>query len=299
VDTELTGHRPGPSRPWLTAAGAALIVACLVPPLGVLARRYLFVESIQFCVFALAAPVLFVLGATLRLGASGAGRPPPRGPDSELPDAAAGELPHERTGPLAGRYRPSFLPILAGLIAWVTICLVWRLPPVLDQLTRHPVLVTPEAATLCAAGIGLWLGLVGPRPMAQRLGLPRLSPLRRACAAAAAMWSIWAIAYVLGFAAGSVVHGYDGGGSHLMTVDDQEISAFVLWAAAAAAFLPIVFTAGLRWLKDGSEAPREPARGVPQVRGWGSRARLPAPGKGLSWAGPGEPRRRTATCWRC
>ena len=63
MNTELTDYQPSPSRawsarPWLTAAGIALIVACLVPPLSVLARRYLFVESIQFCVFALAAPAL-------------------------------------------------------------------------------------------------------------------------------------------------------------------------------------------------------------------------------------------------
>jgi Cytochrome c oxidase caa3 assembly factor (Caa3_CtaG) len=150
------------------------------------------------------------------------------------------------------------------------ICLFWRLPPVLDQLARHPVLVAPEAVTLCAAGLGLWRELVPARPLA-----PRPGPAQRACGAALAMWSIWIIAYVLGFASGAVVHGYDGGGSHLLTVDDQEITAFLLWAAAAAAFLPIVFTAALSWLKDGPERPGELARPGPRtgVRGWGPRAR--------------------------
>ena len=78
MDTELTDHRQAPPRPWLAAAGLALIVACLVPPLDGLARRYLFVESIQFCVFALAAPALIALGAPWRLfpgGPGGSGEP--------------------------------------------------------------------------------------------------------------------------------------------------------------------------------------------------------------------------------
>jgi cytochrome c oxidase assembly factor CtaG len=247
VDAKLTHRRPW--RPWLAAAGAALVIACLVPPLSLLAGRYLFVESVQFCVFAMAAPALAVLGT-----------PPPRAPARLPGDVVADGGPH----------RPSFRPVLGYLVAWVLICLFWRLPPVLDQLAQHPVLVVAEAVTLCAAGLGLWLQLVRAGPLAPRLGLPQ-----RACAAALAMWSIWVIAYVLGFARGSVVHGYDGGGSHLLTVDDQEITAFLLWAAAAAAFLPIVFAATLTWLKDSAEPAGEPSRGAPGTgaRGWGSRAR--------------------------
>ncbi|MGH3154436.1 MAG: cytochrome c oxidase assembly protein, partial [Streptosporangiaceae bacterium] len=162
MDADRTDRRP--SRPWLAAVAVALIIACLVPPLSALARRYLFVESIQFCVFALAAPALAVLGAPGRL-------PPPR--------------------------RSSFRHVLGYLIAWVVISLFWRLPPVLDQLARHPVLVAPEVVTLCAAGLGLWRELVRARPLASRPA-PRPGQAQRACAAALAMWSIWAIAYVLG-----------------------------------------------------------------------------------------------------
>jgi cytochrome c oxidase assembly factor CtaG len=246
VNTELGRGRL--VRPWLTAAGVALIVACLVPPLSVFARRYLFVESAGFCVFAIAAPALVVLGTPL-----------PRAPARLAGDVAAD----------GSRRQASFLPVLCYLIAWVAICLLWRLPPVLDQLARHPLLAMAEAVTLGLAGLGLWTQLLRPRALA-----PRRGSLQRACAAALAMWSIWVIAYVLGFAGGSVVHGYDGG-SHLLTVDDQEITAFVLWAAAAAAFLPIVFAAGLTWLRDGSEHTAEPSRGMPGtgVRGWGPPAR--------------------------
>jgi cytochrome c oxidase assembly factor CtaG len=288
VDTELTDYqRPWSSRPWLAAAGIALIVACLVPPLSVLARRYLFVESIQFCAFALAVPALVVLGAPWRLLPRGAARLAPG-----LAPRLAG----------AGRRWPSFVATLSCLLAWVVLCLFWRLAPVLDGLARHPVLVLPEALTLGAAGLWLWLELMPatapdavpdpvldavPDPMldavpdpvpalsAAQPSAPRRPRPERALVAALAMWSLWAIAYVLGFAHDSVVHAYDQAGSHLGTVADQEISAFLLWAAAGAAFVPVVFTVLLTWLRDGSESAGEPAGRMPggAVRGWGPPAR--------------------------
>ena len=252
MDTELTDHPPAPSRPWsarpwLTAAGIALIVACLFPPLSVLARRYLFVESIQFCAFALAAPALIALGLARRL--EGARRP-----------------------------WTSFVATLSYLIAWVVLCLFWRLPSVLDGLARHPVLVLPEALTLGAAGLGLWLELVPvpvPDPVPAQPPAVRCPGPGRALVAALAMWSLWAIAYVLGFAHTSVVHAYDQAGSPLGTVADQEITAFLLWAAAGVAFVPVVFTVLLTWLRDGSEPAGDPAGRLPGsgVRGWGSPAR--------------------------
>ena len=81
----------------------------------------------------------------------------------------------------------------------------WRLPPVLDALARHPALILAELATLAPAGVGLWLELVNSRPLT-----PRLSRPQRAAIAALAMWSTWAMAYILGFADRPVVHAYDG-----------------------------------------------------------------------------------------
>jgi Cytochrome c oxidase caa3 assembly factor (Caa3_CtaG) len=261
VDTETTSHRtavprPWSSRPWLAAAGIVLVVACLVPPVSVLARRYLFVESIQFCVFALAAPALIALSATLRRGASEPRGLLPRGAARFAPDPAGDR-----------QRRASSVAMLSYLIAWVVLCVFWRLPSVLDELARHPELVLPEAVTMGVAGLGLWLGLVPAPPSAPRSPRPE-----RALVAALAMWSVWVIAYILGFAHDSVVHAYDLAGSHLSTVDDQEITAFLLWAAAGVAFAPVVFTVLLNWLKDSSglagPAGRVPGSGV---RGWGHR----------------------------
>jgi cytochrome c oxidase assembly factor CtaG len=247
VDTEATKSRTAAPRRWLAAAGIVLVVACLVPPLSVLARRYLFVESIQFCVFAMAAPALMVLGAPWSLA-----RWPPG--LVRLADRLAGRL------AAAQRRRASFVPALGYLAAWAAVCLCWRLPPVLDALARHPVLIAPEAITLAAAGTGLWLELVPSPPVA-----PRLRPPQRAFIAVLAMWFTWAVAYVLGFAGHAVVHAYDGAGSHLATVADQEITVFVVWAVAAVCFIPVIVVMGLTWLKEGADADD---RARASVRGW-------------------------------
>jgi cytochrome c oxidase assembly factor CtaG len=261
VDAEQNGHLaavPYRSRRWLAVAAVALVAASLLPPLEVLARRYLFVEAVQFCVFALAAPALAVLGAPARLFTRGV----------VLSGAGRGE--QGLAGLAEARRRPPVAAAAGYLVAWVVVCVAWRLPPVLDGLARHPVLVAPEAVALYAAGTGLWWQLVHSPPRAPRLPRPQ-----RACVAALAMWSIWVGAYVLGFASHSVVPAYDRVGSHLLPVDDQEITAFVLWLAAALSFLPIVFTAVLTWLKDSNVPAVEPRRdgSVRAVRGWERPAR--------------------------
>ncbi|MGH3184014.1 MAG: cytochrome c oxidase assembly protein, partial [Streptosporangiaceae bacterium] len=130
-------------------------------------------------------------------------------------------------------------------------------------LARHPALSLAELVTLSPAGVGLWLELVNSPPLA-----PRLSRPRRAVIAAVTMWSIWVIAFVLGFARGPVVHAYDGAGSSLPTVVDQELAAFLLWLAAACCFVPVIFVSLLTWLRDGADPGEEPASSG--VRGWRS-----------------------------
>jgi cytochrome c oxidase assembly factor CtaG len=256
VDQELTDHpiaapRYSPSRHWLAVTGVVLIVACLLPPLGVLARRYLFVESVQFSVFAMVGPALIVLGAPWRIVR------PPSGAARLVHRLAAGR-----------RRRTSFILALGYLAVWVVTCLLWRLLPVLGALARQPALVVAEAITLCVAGIGLWLELVPSPPLAPRLARPQ-----RGIIATLAMWSIWVIAYILGFAGHPVVSGYDAPGRHLAMVADQEITAFLLWAVAAASFIPVIAIALLAWLKDDAEPASDTVH--PGVRGWERSGRDP------------------------
>jgi cytochrome c oxidase assembly factor CtaG len=248
-------------RRLLGVTGLVLVLACLLPPLDMLARRYVFAESLQFCVFAMGGPALIVLAAPwrfLRLSRSaGPGGP---GPADRL---AAARRDHRSFGRAA-----------VFLIAFIAVGLAWRLPPVMDALARKPALVVPEALTLLAAGIGLWLELVDSPPVAPRLPRPG-----RAAVAALAMWSTWAVAYVLGFADHAIFHAYDAAGSGLSAVADQEIAVGLVCAVAGACFVPVVITSMIAWLAGGEDADEEFQRVFRDehqratVRGWGPRPR--------------------------
>ena len=239
------------ARPWLAAAGVAAIAAGLA--IEALARRYVAAESAQFLLFALVAPALIVLGAPWRrLGLSGA-----------LDRLAA-----------ARRRQTSFLRAAAFLVVFIGVSTAWRLPPVVDALARHAVLVVPELVTLLAAGTALWLELVSSPPLAPRLPKPH-----RAAIAALAMWSTWAVAYALGMSNHAVFHGYDPAGGALSAVADQEITVALVWAVSAFCFMPVVFVTLLGWLSAGDNPDEElqrlarDERQRPVVRGWGRPAR--------------------------
>jgi cytochrome c oxidase assembly factor CtaG len=250
-------------RPWLAAAGVALIVAAL----GVtgLARRYVVAESVQFVVFAMVAPALIVLGAPWRLLCLSR----PAGTEPGQP----GTPPLDRLA-AARRQQTSFLRAAGFLAVFVAAGVAWRLPPVVDALARYPALVAVELVTLLAAGTGLWLELVSSPPLEPRLPNPH-----RAAIAALAMWSTWAVGYALGLANHAVFHGYDGPGSSLSAVADQQITVALVWAVSACCFMPVVFVTMLRWLSP-SDNPDEELqrlarddRQLPVVRGWGRPAR--------------------------
>ena len=238
-------------RPWLAAAGVALIVAAL----GVtgLARRYVVAESVQFVVFAMAAPALIVLGAPWRLLRLSA----------PLDRLAA-----------ARRRHTSFVRAGAFLAVFIAVTVAWRVPPVMDALASHPVLAVPELITLLAAGTGLWLELVSSPPLSPRLPNPH-----RAAVAALAMWSTWAAAYALGLSSHPVFHGYDPAGGALSAVADQQITVALVWAVSAFCFVPVVFVTLLTWLSASDNPDEELQRMArderqhPVVRGWGRPAR--------------------------
>ena len=223
-------------RPGYWPAAAAVAVALLAAGLPEMTSgRYLFVETIQFAAFAMVVPALAVLGTPW--------------------------TPRFARLPLRGA--------VAVAVVFIGTCLAWRLPPVLDALARHPVLQVPELLTLLLAGLALWLQLAGSPSSQVRLTRPQ-----RAALAAVPMWSVWVIAYVLGFANNAVVSGYDASGS-LGTVTDQEITAIVSWAMSAACFIPVIAVTMLTWLHDSSgpglvvAEEQRPAPGALTVRGWG------------------------------
>jgi cytochrome c oxidase assembly factor CtaG len=258
TDPHAQAMAPPGRRQWLAVAGLVLVLACLLPPLVLLAHRYVFAEAIQFAVFAMAGPALLVLGAPWRfLHVSG----------------LAGRLAAER------RARRSIMRAAAVLVVFFSVCLFWRLIPVVDAVARHPLLVLPEAVTLMLAGIALWLELVTSPPIEPRLPRPQ-----RALIAALAMWSTWAVAYVIGFSAHGLFSAYDQAGSGLGAVADQEIAVALVWAVAGFCFVPVIIVTMLGWLT-GGEGPDEEFQRIfrddqdrAAVRGWGGRRPSARPG---------------------
>jgi cytochrome c oxidase assembly factor CtaG len=249
-------------RRWLPVVGAALVIASLVPPLSALARRYLFVESVQFSLFAIVCPALIVLGAPWRRL-----RQARRRDDTPAGESGAAPQPVRRPAASLDRW-PAFLRGGLFLVVFIGVSIAWRVPPVLDALARHPGLVAGEAITLLAAGIGLWLCLVrAPSPA------PLLSGGQRAAIAALAMWSTWIAAYALGFSSEPLVHAYTGD-SGLGVVADQEIAVFLVWGVAGVCFVPVIFAGLFSWLRDSDDIGKEFRQAFPDpgarvgVRGW-------------------------------
>jgi cytochrome c oxidase assembly factor CtaG len=225
------------ARYWLLAAAAVIAAASVLPPGGTEARRYVFAESLQFALFAIVVPALVVLGAPWRLG---------RRPRELAARVAAGR-----------RDRPAFLRAAAYLVVFAGASAAWRLPAAVDALARQPGLAAGELATLLVAGTGLWLEIAESPPLA-----PRIARWQRAVVAALAMWTIWALAYILGFSRVAWYPAYRHvAGRGLSTIADQQIATGTLWAAAAFCFLPVIFYSAMTWLRD-TEDPDDELRGV-------------------------------------
>jgi cytochrome c oxidase assembly factor CtaG len=253
---QLTTIRWQRKRRWLALAAAMLAAASLLPPAATYARQYVFAESLQFAVFAMVAPALLVLAAPWRLTGLAA-----------RPTASPTASPR--------RHRP-FVEAAVALALFAGASIAWRLPGAVDALARHPWLTVAELASLLAAGTVLWLELVRSPPLQ-----PRLTHLQRGVVAALAMWTIWVLAYILGFSGVAWYHAY--GHAALGTVADQEIATATLWAVAAVCFAPVIFFSAMTWLKD-TEDPDHELRAIVRgaagsgarrsaVKGWGRPAR--------------------------
>jgi len=210
------------ARFWPGLAAVILTGSMLLPPAAGYARQYVFVQALQFVIFAVAGPALLVLAIPWRT------RPPW----------------------LPGTGRPAARAAIR-LAAFIAVAVIWRLPVTVNALARHPALTAAEMITLLAAGMGIWAELVGIRPGPGQLPRPA-----RAAMAAAAMWTIWIFGYLTGMFGTSGFaayhHGAPGG---LGAAADQQIAAAILWAVPALCFLPVLYVTVVAWLgRDGSPA---------------------------------------------
>jgi cytochrome c oxidase assembly factor CtaG len=234
-------------RSWPGIVAVFLIIVVLLPPAAGYARQYAFAQALQFVIFGVVGPALLALGTPWRTRSSG--WPPGSGERSRRPGVQA----------------------TVWLGAFIAVTIAWRLPATVNALARDPFLAAAEMITLLAVGTGLWLELTSaPHGPGQ---LPRPA---RAAMAAAAMWTIWVLAYLTGMSNASWFAAYHhhipAGG--LSAAADQQIAVAILWTVPALCFLPLLYVTVIAWLGSASSAGNErPAAsaGWPRPpRGWRS-----------------------------
>lgn len=236
------------SRPALAAAAAVLLVTALVPPLSSDARHIEALEALQFALLALGVPVLVVLAAPW----------PHR--------SAVGRLAEAR------RRHPDSARSVVYLILEAGVVVAWRIPASVDALARHGWLAPVEAVTLVGPGIGLWLELVESAPFRPRLPRPK-----RMAVAAVAMWTIWVTAYLVGLSHTSVYRAYAHiPGADLSVPADQAVATGVLWCTSLCAFVPVIFSNLMVWLR-GDE---DPDQALHRLVGAERRRTTPSPAGG-------------------
>jgi cytochrome c oxidase assembly factor CtaG len=250
-------------RQVMNGLAVVLLALSLMPPLGIYARRFEFVEALQFCLLAIVVPVMVVCGAGWRQLGLAVAPPPAIGDDGDL-DAPGGLRPVDRLA--IGRRRhsePWRAVVVAGV--FLTVVLLWRIPLSVDALARHPWLVAFEAATLVPTGVALWLELVESPPL-----LPRLTRPNRVAMATVVMWVIWVLAYLVGLSHGAWYHGFDHSlASGISISADQQLTTGVVWIVSGAAFVPVVFWNLIFWLQSEEDPDDELYRLVRQERSRG------------------------------
>ena len=220
-------------RGMLLVLAPVVLLACLLPPLATLAREHVLAEALRFALLGYVVPPLLVLGLPVAVRDRLAGLPLGRRAAARRESTA---------GP--GQRHPLRRPrSLVAPVAFVACAIVCRTPDVVNGVRNDPVLVLVEAAALLGTGCALWVELLDTS--AATAVTP--GPLRMAMAAIP-MWSIWIVAYMLGFSSIAWYRSFHHVAGGLSLAADQEIACWILWAIPGLVFVPVVFFTLASWL---------------------------------------------------
>jgi cytochrome c oxidase assembly factor CtaG len=234
----------------LAVSALALWVVALTPPLLALTGEYEFVQGIQYCLFAIAIPCLVVVARPWRwLGFT----------SSEVRGADQGhEMPTSRQRRLdrwaqVRSARHGYRRSVTYLCLFIGQSILWRSAPVVDALIRHPWLSVFESVALVVGGVFLWLELVDSPPFRPTIARPY-----RLGMAAIALWTQWVIAYLMALDKNPWYSGFRHVSGRLLTLAaDQQLTTALVWFITATAFVPVVFSNLLRWLKSEDDPDEE------------------------------------------
>lgn len=226
----------------MALSAVAMLVLFLAPPLATWARRYEYVQALQFCVFGVFVPALLVAGAPWRRLGIASRDAPVFGEDGALLSPTRPRA-LDRVALAHLRHSGHRRAVLA-VVAFALLALGWRLGLAGDALSRHAWLAPLEAVSLLVAGAVLWLDLVESPPVSP--GVPR--PYRIAMATAS-MWIVWVFTYLVAQSRGSWYPAFHHvAGQGLSLVADQQWATGVLWMGSAIAFMPVIFWNLVHWL---------------------------------------------------
>ena len=212
-------------------SGLLLLALAVVSPLGYWAGTFIWLRVLQDIVFGVYAPSLIVLGApwlVLRRGLGRTSRP-------RATETAARVPPSLRSWPVA--VTALFILVWCG----------WYVPALYDAGVHHPVVLAAQAVTTLAAGIALWLQLIGSRPFS-----PQFGPLYRVMLLAAIVLCSTILGMVLSFGANVLYPAYLGVGHHhlLSVVFDQQAGGSELWVLVLVPYLIAGIALLVRWLNE-------------------------------------------------
>lgn len=262
------GRQPSTVRQTSFACGMALIVLATVGPLDTLADDFVFGHMIQHTLLLDEISFLLALGLT--------------GP----------VLVPLLTKPGVRRLQVLMHPVVAAVL-WVAVMYGWHMPPLYQAAEESQVVHLAEHACFLAAGVTMWLALLGPFPKPEWFGSGA-----KAIYVAVVHFSSMGLANILMWSGSALYPFYEASDAahHVDPLGDQSIAGVILMVQSMLLMLGVLFWLVLRWAQEDTERqelldlaiergvdldPRRARRAVAAGRGSDLRRRLVSrPGNG-------------------
>jgi cytochrome c oxidase assembly factor CtaG len=219
------GRQPSTLRQASFACGMALIVIATVGPVDHLADDFAFGHMVQHTILLDESALLLAIGLT------------------------GAVLAPILSKPGIKRLQVLMHPVVAVAV-WLAVMYGWHLPPLYQAAEEHALIHLFEHACFVAAGVGMWLALLGPFPKPEWFGNGAKAVYAGAIhfssmgLANILMWS-GAVLYPI-YVASDRAHG-------IAPITDQSIAGVVLMVQSLVMMLGVLAWLVLRWAREDTE----------------------------------------------